>query len=301
MLEIRLLGGFDLRVNSQALNDLGSRKAEAILVYLVMHGGMCNRNVLATLLWPESPESQAMTSLRVALSLLHRELEDYLEVTRDAAGMKPGANVYLDVNDLEGKLANGEVEQALDVYQGDFLQGFYIRDCLDFEDWRRLQQERVNTLVTTGLHTAISHAIETEEYQKGQAFARRLLEIDPLDEQAHRKCMLLFVLDGQRAHALGQYKKCQDILQAELGVEPSQETQSLYMQIIKGAKPGSGTTLMSIFNLSAPQTSFIGREQELAQIVTLISNPDCRLLTLTGQGGIGKTRVSHPGSHQMFS
>ena len=104
--------------------------------------------------------------------------------------------------------------------------------------------------------------------------------------------MLLFVLDGQRAHALEQYKKCQDILQAELGVAPSRETQSLYKQIIKGAKPGSGTTLMSIFNLSAPQTSFIGREQELSQIVTLISNPDCRLLTLTGPGGIGKTRLA---------
>ena len=292
MLEIRVLGGFDLRVNGQALKDLGSRKAEAILVYLAMRGGMCNRNVLAALLWPESPENQAMTSLRVALSLLHRELADYLEVSRDVVGIKPGANVYLDVTDLEGKLAGGELEQALDVYQGDFLQGFNIRDCLDFEDWRRLQQERVNEVVKHGLHSAISHAIEIEDYQKGQDFIRRLLEIDPLDEQAHRKCMLLYVLDGQRAHALEHYEKCQDILQAELGVEPSQETQSLYTQILQGARPGSDTTLMSVFHLPVPQTSFIGREQELVQIVTLITNPTCRLLTLTGPGGIGKTRLA---------
>ena len=292
MLEIRLLGGFDLKVNSQDLNDLGSRKAEAILVYLAMRGGMCNRNVLATLFWPENPESQAMTSLRVALSLLHRELKDYLEVTHDVIGMKPGANVYLDVTDLEGKLECGEVEQALDVYQGDFLQGFHIRDCLEFEDWCRLQQERVNKLVTNGLHAAISQAIETEDFQQGQAFARRLLEIDPLDEQAHRKCMLLYVLDGQRAHAVEQYEKCKDILQAELGVEPSQETQSLYMQILKGAKPRSDTALISVFNLPVPQTSFIGRERELAQIVPLMSAPTCRLLTLTGPGGIGKTRLA---------
>src|SRR4030043_1092185 len=83
MLEIRVLGGFDLRVNGQELKDLGSRKAEAILVYLAMRGGVCNRNVLAALLWPESTENQAMTSLRVALSLLHKELEGYLVVSRD--------------------------------------------------------------------------------------------------------------------------------------------------------------------------------------------------------------------------
>jgi DNA-binding SARP family transcriptional activator len=73
ILEIKTLGGLALKVNGHALNDLGSHKAEAILIYLAVAGGSCNRNVLATLFWPDNAESQAMTS-RVALTILRKDL-----------------------------------------------------------------------------------------------------------------------------------------------------------------------------------------------------------------------------------
>jgi len=292
MLEIKTLGGFALKVNGHALKDLGSHKAEAILIYLAVGGGSCNRNVLATLLWPDNAESQAMSSLRVALTVLRKDLDDYIEATRDTVGIKPGAWVYLDVAELEAKLASGDVEGALQIYQGEFLQGFYIRDSLDFEDWRRWQQERIYRLVASALHAAISNAIEAEDYQKGQTLTQQLLLLDPLDELAHRKCILLFALEGQRVNALAQYKKCKTVLQAELGVEPAQETQALYAQIFQGARPESATVLNPAYILPSPQTSFIGREQELAQIISLMGNPACRLLTLAGPGGVGKTRLA---------
>jgi DNA-binding SARP family transcriptional activator len=139
-----------------------------------------------------------MASLRVALNALRKDLDGYIEVLRDTVAIKPAARVVLDLADLEAKLASGDVEGALQIYQGDFLQGFYIRDCLEFEDWRRMQQERVHRDVTSVLHAAISSAIQAEDYKKGQALAQRLLLLDPLDELAHRKCILLFALDGQR-------------------------------------------------------------------------------------------------------
>ena len=292
MLEIRTLGGLSIRVDSRDLKDLGSRKAEAMLVYLAIRGSACNRNVLATLLWPESTESQALTSLRVALSILRKDLDEYMEVSHDGVGLNPEAQVYLDVADLETKLANGQMDQALEVHRGQFLQGFFIRDCLDFEDWRRLQQERVHRLVTSAIHAAISISIEEEEYKKGQALASRLLELDPLDELAHRKTMLLLALDGQRVRALEQYERCRTILMAELGVEPSDETQSLHAQITAGERPDSDSLIVPPSILPVPQTSFIGREQELVQILSLVGNPTCRLLTLVGPGGVGKTRLA---------
>ena len=292
MLEIKTLGGLVLKVNGHALKDLGSHKAEAILIYLAVGGGSCNRNVLATLLWPDNAESQAMASLRVALTALRKDLDGYIEVLRDTVAMKPGARVYLDVADLEAKLASGDVEGALQIYQGDFLQGFSIRDCLEFEDWRRMQQERVHRNVTSSLHAAISNAIQAEDYKKGQALTQQLLLLDPLDELAHRKCILLFALEGQRVNALAQYEKCKTLLHVELGVEPAQETQALYTQISQGLRPESAAVLNPAFILPSPQTSFIGREQELVQIITLIGNPDCRQLTLVGPGGVGKTRLA---------
>ena len=292
MLEIKTLGSLSFNINGHALHALGSHKAEAILIYLAVESARCNRNVLATLLWPDKSESQALTSLRVALAVLRRDLEDYLEITRETVGIKPGSQVYLDVSDLEAKLACHEVEGALQIYQGEFLQGFNIRDSLEFEDWRRWQQERIFRLVISALHTAISNAIEMENYKVGRVLAGQLLQLDPLDELAHRKCILLFALEGRRVDALAQYTKCKAILQAELGIEPAQETQALYTQISQGARPESASVLFPTYILPSPQTSFIGRESELNQILSLMGNPDCRLLTLVGPGGVGKTRLA---------
>jgi predicted ATPase/DNA-binding SARP family transcriptional activator len=292
MLIVKTLGGLKLSVNGEPMGNLGSHKAEAILVYLAVKTGPQNRNTLAALFWPDSAENQALTSLRVALSLLRRDLEEYLEISRQAVEIKPGTEVYLDLADLILKLSNGQMEQVLEIFQGDFLEGFFIRDCLEFEDWRLLQQERVRRLVISGLHAAISTSIEEKDYQKGQHYAQRLLELDPLDELAHRKSMLIYALDGQRTRSLDQYDHCEAILQAELGVEPSQETRLLYTQIQRGERPGHDTSLMPPADLPLPQTSFIGREEELAQISGMINDPNCRLLSLVGPGGIGKSRLA---------
>ena len=292
MLEINTFGGLTIKINGRLLTDLGSRKAEAILLYLAAGNQTYNRSTLATLLWPDSAEDMALTSLRVALSKLRRHLTDYIEISRDAVRMKPGAKVYVDFVDLETKLAIGQVEQALPIYRGDFLQGFHIKDSSEFEDWQRVQQERFHRLVIEALHTAVDSAIVNRDYNRGQAFVQRLLALDPLDELAHRKCMLLYAQDGDRTRALGQYKQCQAALQAGLGVEPSPQTRSLYDQISRERLPLRDVSLLPPLFLPSPQTSFIDREAELAQIIALISNPACRLLSLTGLGGIGKTRLA---------
>ena len=148
------------------------------------------------------------------------------------------------------------------------------------------------SLLTSGLHTAIHDAIESEEYKKGLFLVQRLIELDPLDEWAHRQGMLLYALDGQRGLSLEQFAKCRAVLQAELGVEPSPETKQLHEKIIQGTQPLYNRAVIPPHNLPAPQTSFIGRQKELAQIASLLRDPACRLLTLVGPGGIGKTRLA---------
>lgn len=292
MLEIRTFGGFSLWKDSKAIQDLGSHKAEAILVYVAVTGQPQPRNVMATLLWPEHTQSHAQTSLRVALAALRRELNEYLDVTRDFVGLKPGAQIYLDVSALEEKLISEQVEKALEIYRGDFLAGFDLRDCLEFEDWRRLQAEHLRQLLIRGLHTTIREAIDTEEYKRSLFLVKRLIALDPLDELAHRQCMLLYALDGQRSLSLEQYEFCRATLQAELGVEPSPETKQLHQRITNGTQPLYSRSDIPPHNLPTPLTSFIGREKELAQIVSLLRDPACRLLTLIGPGGIGKTRLA---------
>lgn len=292
MLEVRTLGGLSLRVNGRVLKDMGSHKAEALLVYLIVEGGQPSRSKLETLFWPESSEEHASTSLRVALSILRKELADYLEVSRDTVGIKHRPKVQLDVSELERDLEGGKIEEALELYQGDFLQGFHVRESPEFEDWLGSQQEHVRELIACELHRAISRAIETAAFAKGRTLVNRLIELDPLDERAHYQSILLHALGGERTAALSQYDKCREILRRELGVEPSEELEQLHERIQKGAERASLMPAMPENNLPAVQTSFIGREKELAKIAALIQDPACRLLTLVGPGGSGKTRLA---------
>ncbi len=292
MLEIRTLGGFSVGVNGRALKKMGSHKAEALLVYLTVERKDYSRSTLAALFWPECSEECASRSLRVALSILRRNLGAHLEISRDTVRIKPGAAVYLDLSDLEARLESGKVAKALEIYQGDFLQGFHVRDSSQFEDWLRLEQEQLRSRLAGALHLAILQAIDAGEYAQGHNFVKRLLELDPLDEAAHYQHIMLLALDGQRTAALVQYEKCCETLHVELGVEPSRELQELHERILKGESPGNLRPAMPEHNLPVPQTSFVGRENELVKIGALIRDPACRLLTLVGPGGSGKTRLA---------
>lgn len=289
MLEIRTLGGLSLGENGRAIENLGSRKAEALLVYLAVEGRALDRDLLAALFWPESNQTRASTSLRVALSILRKHLGDYVDISRDSVRLDPATEVYFDLSDLECKLTSGDVQGALEIYQGDFLEGFYVRDSPEFEDWLRFEQGRVRRSLIKALHHCITAETEAGEYVKGLSFARRLLALDPLDELAYQQCMQLLALTGQRTAALAEYETCCQVLGKELGVEPSRETKELYEKISAGEGLDRLETSIPEHNLPAPQTSFIGREGELFQIGEWFRDPTSRLVTVMGTAGSGKT------------
>jgi DNA-binding SARP family transcriptional activator/predicted ATPase len=292
MLEIRTLGGLSIKLDGQLVEGIGSRKAMALLVYLITEGGEQKRESLANLFWPESPKEEAARSLRVALSILRKKFADYLDISRESVNVKLNTNITLDINDLEKKCAFCQMDEALELYKGEFLQGFYVQDSPDFEDWIRFKQTHLHINLTKGLHTAISEAIEIGDYSKGCFLVNRLLFLDPFDELAYQRSMLLNALKGQQSTALAQYEKCRSKLMEALGSEPTRETRDLYEKILQGEDITSFLLEIAPIHLPAPQTSFIGRELELSYINALIQDPACRLLTLMGPGGSGKTRLA---------
>ncbi|KPL06630.1 hypothetical protein AMJ86_07785 [bacterium SM23_57] len=292
MLEIYTFGSLAIRIDGKELRELGSRKAEAILVYLVVEGGNHSRHSLAALFWPESSDSKALTSLRVALSTLRKYVGDYLEICQNTIKIKTGSKIYLDCFDLETKLVQGQVDQALEIYRGDFLEGFYIQDAIVFEDWRLWEQERLRKIVVSTLQSTISTEIESGNLKHGQNLARQLLKLDDLNEFAHHQYMLSLALVGQRNGALTHYKKYQAILRDSLGIEPSSEIKFLSQQIAQEQITSRSKQVLSKHNLPSLKTAFIGREEEIIQLIQLLSRSACRLLTLVGPGGFGKTRLA---------
>lgn len=131
-------------------------------------------------------------------------------------------------------------------------------------------------------------------YEPAIRYALRWLALDPLHEPVQRWLMVLYAQAGQRAAAVRQYEECARILKEELGLSPSQETLSLYEKIRTGqigGEPSSIPVAPRRHNLPVQSTRFIGRRELLTGIRERLQNPDCRLLTLVGPGGSGKTRL----------
>ena len=292
MLEIRTLGTLTIQKNGEILNFFSSIKAEAILAYVALEGGQQSRIGLAAMFWPGSPEKNASASLRVALSVLRKYVGEYIEITREIVRFKQGSNVYLDAQDFERKISRGEVAQALNLYRGDLLAGIYIQDSNEFENWRIWEQERLRILLIDAVQMSISDDLIQGNYKNSQHLASELLQLDPLNEVALQQYMLAFALDGKRTDALKHYQHGSKILMDELGLKPSAETEAIKVLISEGDLGSLSQQILPKNNLPHLQTSFIGREEDCTQVLNLLKDESCRLLTLTGPGGVGKTRLS---------
>jgi predicted ATPase/DNA-binding SARP family transcriptional activator len=304
-LKITTLGGLSILRGEQPVSGFISRKVEALLVYLAFERREHPRELLAELLWDDLTQARAMGNLRTVLSSLQSQLSDYLLVTRQSVMINPDASVWLDALELErafktldGELSRSVVrmlETAIALYRGEFLAGFHIRDAQGFEGWMLLESERLRGKVIETLQRLIRRAIDHNDYMDGIGYARRLLGLDPLWEEAHRNLMLLLARSGQRSAALLQYETCARQLREELDVAPEPETTRLYAQIQAEqitATPHTSTVHKPMLRLPTPATPFIERPTEIKAILERLNNPDCRLLSLVGPGGIGKTRLA---------
>jgi DNA-binding SARP family transcriptional activator/predicted ATPase len=184
--------------------------------------------------------------------------------------------------------------EAPELYRGDFMAGFTLPGSLEFEEWQFFQAQSLRDQLTSVLQHLIRWHCEQAELDDALDYARRWLAMDPIHEPAHRQLMRLYAEAGQQAAALRQYRICEQTLVEELGVPPSPQTVELMERIRAGedlaplAEPKSAIP----HNLPPQPSRFVGRETELEQLDDLIANPDVRLITIVGPGGIGKTRLA---------
>lgn len=315
-LAIYCLGGLQLSLGGTAVTGFASRKADALLVYLACNPQPHPRETIATLLWPDNDQSRALANLSVILTSLRKQLEDYILADRHTVAFNSEMNLWLDVAAFEeaieqaqprqaaGKITRtmaAQLQTAVKLYKGDFLAGFTIRGAPEFEAWALLEQERLRQMMIDALASLITFHQQRGQFSDSIQHAQQLLALDPLQEQIHRQLMRLYAFDNQRSAALSQFEQCAAVLANELGVEPDEETVALYEQL-KDDKviwpedvtrsPGHPVAPVPLHNLPAPTTAFIGREDELAQIEKWLAEPDGRLLTIIGPGGMGKTRLA---------
>jgi DNA-binding SARP family transcriptional activator len=331
-LKIYLLGTIRLERDGAGV-EFDTRKADALLAYLAITGEPARRDSLAALLWPDYDTSSARAALRRTLSALRKGIGEHLvESSYENIGLAAGAAIWVDVLVFRGLLTAikthvhpaeadcdqclADLVQAADLYRGDFLSGFGLRDSAAFDDWQFFQADELRQELAWVLEKLTLAYARRGEYESAIASARRWLALDQLREEAHRQLMRLYAWSGQRNAALRQYRECVRILEQEIGVPPLDETSQLYQQILENQLPPPVTLEVSssagLFeqqagpedNRSAQSTlegswpgfvfPLIGRADEWQTLVLCHSaaRHNGWLVLLEGEAGIGKTRLA---------
>jgi predicted ATPase len=186
--------------------------------------------------------------------------------------------------------------QALDLVRGDFLDEFSLANCLQFDEWLLTQRQYFHVQVTAALEQLAAFYERAGRLPEAEQATRRLLKYDPLSEFAYRQLMRVLARADQRSAALEVYETCRRMLATELGLAPAVETVTLAEQIRALALVESHASQAA---LPPVLTRFFGRQQESARLVDLLSRRTVRLVTLTGPGGVGKTRLAIEVAHRM--
>ncbi len=308
------MGVFQAGLDDVNLTHFDSQKVRILLAYLMVESGRPHsREVLAEMLWPGRSEKVALKNLRDALANLRSVIRDAaaspprLRISRQDIQFNPESAYNLDVETFSSLVVTAKnhshrkieacktccehLEMAAGLFRGHFLEGMFLNGSHQMQNWIALRRERYDQQAQYVFSALVQYYIRQMKYERALDFAYRQVEIDPWRETAYEQLMLLLVHCGERSTALKQYQVCRKILADELGIEPTESIRRLYEQIRTGEMPAMPQSPPPA-GFPMQFTSFVGREEELKQIAGKLQNPACRMLTLAGVGGVGKTRLA---------
>ncbi|MEE4193621.1 MAG: BTAD domain-containing putative transcriptional regulator, partial [Anaerolineae bacterium] len=320
-LTIHLLGQFQVLLNGKAITHFATDKVRALLAYLAIENQYPHRREkLAALFWPEKSESTARTNLRRALADLRANIQDsdtappFLLVTRKDIQLNLDHSIEIDCLLLDQLANHGcknqqdleNCDQLLELFQGDFLEGFSLPDCGSFDEWLLTVREQYNRRMIHVLEQVIQYHQEQHKYNLALPYGRRLVTLSPWQEDSYRQLMRLLVLAGHREEALLQYDDLKTTLAEELGIEPEPATTQLMenirnsnianISVSRKTAVGSAFSdiLPEIFEGSAElQETFAGRKEILAslhaKLSTILQTQHGSVHFIAGEAGSGKT------------
>ncbi|HSQ39601.1 MAG TPA: AAA family ATPase, partial [Anaerolineales bacterium] len=287
-----------------------ARKALALFIYLVVEPGTHPREKLETIFWPESEARQARSSLRTTLLRIKdalKGLEEPLRMEGDRVAFNASSVSFLDLEFVTRAVTDtqpihqispptvAQLQNAVEAARGPFLEAFSLPDTPAFNDWVVIQRNvfggRLNRI-----HDRLSnHQLETHLIHPAIETVNHWLVLDRLNESAYQRLMRLHFLNGDRSAALQAYETCRELLDKELGVEPSSETEEVLAYIRSSEAPDSLLENQAVAREEAFHIPFVGRSteyQSLAQTFRLAQKGKPQVAVVSGESGMGKTRLA---------
>jgi len=309
MLEVRLLGSFEVKHKKKPIN-ISSRPAQSLFAYLILSAGTAHRREkLAGILWPDSLEETARDNLRHALWRVRKALPakptaEYIVTDDLSIAFNASSEYWLDASALEKvgeDSSTDELISVLSTYQGELLPGFY-------DEWVGLEREHLYSIFEHHMARLMSLLQDEKRWLDILNWGEGWIKLGQKPEPAYRALMSAHAAKGDMSKVAATYERCVKSLK-EFGVEPSEQTRALYERLKAGKETVETGSTVAVplgekrdespkTNLPIPLTSFIGREREIEEVKLLLSST--RLLTLTGSGGIGKTRLAIQAANDLI-
>ncbi len=319
-LKLFLFGEPRLELNGSPVK-VERRKSLALLAYLTLSDQRQNRDVLATLLWPELDQTHARAALRSTIysttdelfSTLLKKESSTLSLNRDALWIDVDAfetllresRAHRHEGNMLCKECAGLLDEAAALYRDDFMIGFSLAECAEYESWQITQREWLRRELAHILRRLATFYASQQQYEIALKVAQRWLSLDPLQEVAQRMLMTLYAASGQRAAALRQYQQCVDLLNNELATPPEQETRQLFaaIQAESNALPTLFTTPSSYQAsiLPALPSLVVGREKTLQEIRHRLDEGESprQITVIQGWPGVGKSTTVAALAHDL--
>ena len=303
-MDFRILGPMEASVNGEPI-ALGGPKQRALLAILLLNADrVVSSDRLIEALWAGEPPGAARHAVEVNVSRLRKALGTGVSalVTRAPGYVLEIEPEALDLQRFERLLAEGRRARAA----GDAeLAARALRDAqdqwrgrpladLEFEPFARAEIERLHELRLVALEERVEADLALGQSGELVAELTRLTREHPWREGLHAQLMLALYRSGRQADALEAYRQAREVLVAELGIEPGAELAALHQAMLDHdpALDAPDVTDRRPSPLPAPPNRTIGRDDELAKLAERLRSSSVRLLTLTGPGGVGKTRLA---------
>ena len=288
--EIRLLGEvqvFDGRRSHHPPVD----KRLGLLGYLACKAGdWVEREKVAFLFWPDVDDGRARKNLR---SLVARCRNLPFAGTLEADPHRLRWPIYSDVAALREALARGAWHEVIELYRGDLLGDATLEDSTEFNAWLDAERHEMRRSYRSAV---LGWALERHAAGAGAEAVELLEDLlahDPIDEEAAQVALSIVANVGRGEVAARLYRNLDLALQASVGVGPSEATKRLLAEASAAAGDHKRRAQPAgALRPPRPLTSFIGREADLARIADLLEDPECRLVSIVGPGGVGKTRLA---------